>query len=178
MSCIVLIHGREALPVRAIPLIASFPADDVALSFARKQTGFERLGNLVAHHLAADGSIGDLLPREWDRVEDSLAALTLELETKDPGRVLARPEWTIRSVLCLPAGVFVWRDEFEAAYAANLGRGLFMRGQRPGERDINYIAWVPPELSAAIFEGLPAFAVKPKPEAMALEMVPEEHEIE
>jgi hypothetical protein len=109
MSCIVLIHGREALPVRAIPYVTGWQIspDDVAFSLAQKGSGFEVLGNLRAHHLSAGRIVAEVLPKEWDGIVDRFAALTAELQAMDPDGVLLRPKWLVRSISCLPPNTFV-----------------------------------------------------------------------
>jgi hypothetical protein len=135
MNCIVEINGREAVPVRAIPYITgwSLSPDRVASGLAQSSPS-KRLSDLRAHHISPDGSIGEMLPKEWDGIEDKLEALHLELEEKNPDCKITRPEWLERSVPLLPSHCFVWRDEFEEKYRSGL-EGIFffwvISGQGP-----------------------------------------------
>jgi hypothetical protein len=156
MNCIVELNGREAIPVRAIPYITGWglSPDRVASSFAQKDTGFKRLGDLKALHISPDGSIGEL-PKEWDGIEDMLEALHLELEAKNPDHNITCPEWLDRSVPLLPSSCFVWRDAFEEKYHAARGRITFAGNQRPGDADLNFNPRIPPEHVNVVFEGMP-----------------------
>jgi hypothetical protein len=187
MNCIVELDGREAIPVRAIPYITGWglSPDVVASSFAQKDTGFERLGDLRAFHVSPDGSIGDMLPRDWDNIEDELEAFHLKLEAKNPDHRITRPEWFRRSIPLLPPCCFVWRDEFEEKYQSSLQGRFFVSGGkaarldeaedlRPGEREFNYNPRIPPEMIEAVFEGFPGQSRKIPEEAAPVTQAPEQ----
>ena len=155
MNCIVKVNGREAVPVRAIPYVTgwSLSPDLVVRSFAQPIDSFRRLGDLRAHHISPDGSIGEMLPKEWDGIEDALDALSLELKAKNPDNGITRPEWLNSSVHLLPSHCFVWYDEFVREYHAARTKILFV-GERQGDADLNFNPRIPPEHWDAVFEGM------------------------
>ncbi|MCM8640533.1 hypothetical protein, partial [Accumulibacter sp.] len=54
----------------------------------------------------------------------------------------------------LPAGTFLWKDEFERAFLrAYSPHNLIWIDERPGDRELNYEPLIPKELQEAIFEG-------------------------
>jgi hypothetical protein len=109
----------------------------------------------MAHHISPDGSIGDMLPKEWDGIEDMLKALDLELEAKNPDNDVMRPEWRSHSIPLLPSHCFVWRDEFENEYRAAQERNIFIDEQRQGDADLNFNPRIPLEHLDVVFEGMP-----------------------
>lgn len=153
MNCVVIIAGREAVPVRAIPFVTgwqSFSPDAVAEGLAhRLESG--KLEGLTAYHIASEGSISAMLPKEWDAPVDALDALSKKL--KEAGRH-SRPEWREQSILELPSHCFVWRDEFEKT-VIDWWRILHIVGERPGDKALNFTPRIPPSLEEAVFEGMP-----------------------
>mgnify|MGYP001766867989 CR=1 FL=1 len=152
MTCVFIIAGREAIPVRAIPLVdgwRSFTPDEVARGLAhRNESG--KLEGLTAYHIASDGSISAMLPKEWDAVVDALDELSTTLNEAGQSRSV----WRERSIRELPSRCFVWRDEFERC-AARWWRMVHIVGERPGDKALNFAPRIPPTLEDAVFEGVP-----------------------
>lgn len=117
----VWIDGREALPVRAIPYVAGwdklYHPESVARNLARKVGApFDRLRNLVAYHRPA-GKPLQVMAHEWNAVvvqvkgfETGLQELRTDIEATDDHVGIAA--WEKGAAMKLPAGVFVWLDEF------------------------------------------------------------------
>ena len=169
MNCVVIIAGREAVPVRAIPFVTgwqSFSPDAVAEGLAhRLDSG--KLEGLTAYHIAGDGSISAMLPKEWDAPVDALAALSKKL--KDTGGY-SRPAWREQSILELPSHCFVWRDEFEKNVTGWWWK-LLIIGERPGDKALNFTPRLPPSVEDAVFEGMPkGVAAVPHPPATEAEL--------
>ena len=127
VNVIVVIDGREAIPVRAIPLLTDWDTmgpDSVALAFAwdehiYRSEGFNayRIENNIAKSIEA---------RWWKNVLCvQFDALHHELKRQETSGILSEQEglrqWRIASLPLLPEGVFVWKDEFEPLYVIRYG---------------------------------------------------------
>ena len=153
MNCVVIIAGREAVPVRAIPFVTgwqSFSPDAVAEGLAhRLESG--KLAGLTAYHIARDGSIAAMLPKEWDGPARALDALSAKLNEMEGD---SYPAWREQSIPELPSHCFVWRDELEKN-VTDWWRRLHLVGERPGDKELNFTPRIPPSLEEAVFEGMP-----------------------
>lgn len=154
MNVVVMIDGREAIPVRAIPFVTGWgmSPDVVAKSLART-TFFDRLEGVKAYHLSADG-VAPMLPKEWDGIEADLAIFSDKLQATETVEQENYPVWRRESISLLPSACFLWRDEFEAAFrTAYSEKRLHLADEREGERDLNFMPRVPPDLAAVVMEG-------------------------
>lgn len=153
MNCVVIIAGREAVPVRAIPFVTgwqSFSPDAVAEGLAhRLESG--KLAGLTAYHIASDGSIAAMLPKEWDGPARALDALSAKLEEMEGD---SYPAWREQSIPELPSHCFVWRDEFDKN-VTDWWRELHLVGERPGDKELNFTPRIPQSLVDAVLEGMP-----------------------
>ncbi len=62
--------------------------------------------------------------------------------------------WRRESVPLLPAGVFVWKDEFEQAFvSAYSPKSLGWLDERPGDRELSFSPMIPSELREVVIEG-------------------------
>lgn len=156
MNVVVLIDGREAIPVRAIPFVTGWwlSPDLVAKSFAHPDS-WRWMGEVAAHKLDGGTISGPLSPQEWDGVESRLQALDATLMDVSDDREQTRPIWLRKSVLLLPAGVFVWKDQFEAYfYRAYSPERLNWGGEHPGDRELHFSPLIsPPNLRSLVLEG-------------------------
>lgn len=108
MDVVFEFRGRKAVPVRALPWMTRwwFGADDVAFALGHEE-GYESFSKVFAYRFEGDEQV-TLRSLDWDRVEialEELASLTLP-----------REEWEARATTALPAGAFVWLDDWERAY--------------------------------------------------------------
>jgi hypothetical protein len=142
MNCVIEIDGREAVPVRAIPFIAGWLLSPDALASSFAQSDFNRLGDLRANHITPDGQVAKMLPKEWDTIEARL--LSLSISEQDG-------EW---DVSCLPSHCFVWRDEFEESFRRAIEK-TEVCDARPGDKELNFDAFIPSESWDAVLEGMP-----------------------
>jgi hypothetical protein len=113
---VIKVHGRDALPVRAIPFVTDWvlSPDVVAKNFARKaRRGFEKLQNTETYELR-DGQIFHLDAEKWGVYVVALEGLDAELKRQFPESDRGFDAWLTSSVAKLPAGVFVWLEEFKA----------------------------------------------------------------
>lgn len=156
MNVVVLINGREAIPVRAIPFVTGrwMSPDVVARSFALTDH-WRNMKEVSAYQLLGDVIHGPVLPKEWDVVEDLLQALEKRLKSLSDDRTETRPTWITESTLLLPAAVFVWKDQFEQYFRAEYSPQRFhWIDERPGDRELNFSPMImPPELRSAVMEG-------------------------
>lgn len=193
MNVVVLIsdhngHAREAIPVRAIPLLTNwsfFSPDVVAQVFAgdEEQRGFIS-GELQAFHLENDQV--NPLKREWWVCWAARELPALSKKIKDTGLAseVGYQQWREESLPLLPAGVFVWKEDFEQFHALNWdGRFRILSSSIPtgdgGDdvnppigrahaafiddgltalerwRELDFAPYIRPALSAVVLEGVP-----------------------
>jgi hypothetical protein len=151
------IAGREAIPVRAIPFITGWmiSPDQIARDMARRNVDsvFCVLRNLTAHHLVAD-TLASILPKEWDDVCVRMDALKARLDAKHANWNAGYAEWREASFQLLPAGVFVWKEEFEAELGQRQAEGeVSLTAERPGDRQLNYQPMIDRVVWANVIEG-------------------------
>lgn len=154
MNVIVVIEGREAIPVRALPYVTGWTmsSDVVAKSLART-TFFDRLKGVKAYHLSSQG-VAPMLPKEWDGIEADLAILTDKLMATQTIDQENYPAWRRESIPLLPPACFTWRDEFEPAFRRAYSPQRYpMLDEREGDRELNFMPRVPPDLAAVVMEG-------------------------
>lgn len=123
MNVVVLIQGREAIPVRAIPLLTNWifwtpdivadvlagHGDDHAFVFGDLQAQRLEDGKLLA------------FPSSWWKSWPAreLQALSQRIKATELTHEVGYQQWRSESLPVLPAGAFVWKDEFEQLHARN-----------------------------------------------------------
>lgn len=110
------ISRYECLPVRAIPYVTRwqwYGPDTLAKYLARNYPS-DSTSALTAYRLSGK-KVVEVEACEWDPVLTGMELLKSELEWKFSSSEERRVEWRRRAVGELPAGMFVWRNEFEAA---------------------------------------------------------------
>lgn len=113
------IDGREALPVRAIPYVTGWnklTPDVVARYLAQDDTVVTEWHMPLSAFHYISGTPVAVAPRDWEGVAVKLKGLDAELCAMDESAGYAA--WRERASLILPAGVWVWLDEFERMYQA------------------------------------------------------------
>lgn len=125
MQVTIEINGRQALPVRAIPLLTDWRGlspDQLAKILAGDSDHWPSFDGLTAYRLHPDGSTEPIPPRWWASwVVGKLQATSEAIEAAQTSHATGRQQWRSESLAQLPAGVFLWRDEFEAAHAREYG---------------------------------------------------------
>lgn len=115
---IFLVEGREAIPVRAIPLMTvweTLSADRLAnwLSHCRFSTGHH---TLFAWRMEDDVPT-KIAPNWWRNFcVEQFGVLDRQIRSETNDEAAGYQRWQRESISVLPAGTFVWRDEFEAIY--------------------------------------------------------------
>ena len=116
MKVIVEIEGRNAIPVRAIPFLtnwATMSPDVVADALAGATHHFRGLASF-----RIEGSVQKKISTTWweNFPCRQLKALSDEIKAKETTHETGYQEWRSRSIPILPAGVFVWQDEYETRH--------------------------------------------------------------
>ncbi len=137
LNTIVEINGRKALPVRAIPLLTDWRGlspDELAQILAGDSDYWPSFDGLSAHRLQPDGSTESIPPRWWASwVVRKLQAISDTIKARQITHETGVQQWRGESLVQLPAGVFVWLDEFKAAHANEYGPGgMRARGNPTG----------------------------------------------
>lgn len=154
MEVVVQVKDREAIPVRAIPFVTGWmmSPDMVAAALAFTDL-MKRMKDVFAYHVHPTG-FSKMLPKEWDNVEADLQSLSDKLKATEEIDQESYAEWRSRSVGLLPAGVFVWKDEFERAFSAAYNSAhLGLMDERPGDRDLNFTPRIPAGMHRTVLEG-------------------------
>ena len=193
MKLIIQIQGREAVPVRAIPLLTNwkfFTPDLVAQVLAGDKAldGFV-VGTLQAFHFQ-DGAV-TAFPKIWWKswAARELRACSETIKSNQPSHEPGYQQWRDESLPMLPAGAFVWKDEFERLHAQNWDRrfrvfGCVSSGDSEDEqnspisrnlvtfveegltsleewRELDFSPYVRPALWSVVMEGVPQQQVAP-----------------
>jgi hypothetical protein len=116
VKVIVEIEGRNAIPVRAIPFLtnwATMSPDVVADALAGTAHHFRGLSSF-----RIEGPVQKKISTTWweNFPCRQLKALSDEIKAKQTTHETGYQEWRNRSIPILPAGVFVWQDEYETRH--------------------------------------------------------------
>ncbi len=155
----VLIAGREALPVRAIPFVTgwSLAPVELAAELAQTRKNFTCLKGLIAYHVQ-DGAPCRVLPKEWDAVEAKIKGFEADTQAQFSDDDKGFAVWYRECVHELPPGVFVWRDEFEAAWSVGMDdESVTILDEREGDRELNYQPILEGIASATVLAGFSNF---------------------
>lgn len=152
----VRISGREAIPVRAIPYVTcwTISPDALAREFSGKLSApFARLIGLQSYHVKG-GCIVQTLPEEWDGIVVALEAFEADIRFRFPDRTQGYYQWRQRSANKLPAGVFVWREEFECVYLKDrIVKTGNLTAIRQAGRVLTYAPMITGDVAGSVFAG-------------------------
>lgn len=166
-----MIGGREAIPVRAIPLLTDWNVmwpDAVAKVLAWDEFYFNFEG-LCAYRIE-ESEVKPIKATWWRgfAVRD-LKALSDRIKAGQVTHDAGHQKWRKESLAELPAGVFVWKDEYVPMYqwqygpdalARSLGRELTQSERQ--ERELNFDPFMRPELYSLVMGGFEFSAIKAK----------------
>ena len=113
-GALISINNREALPVRAIPYYSAWrlPPDLLANEFS---LGTIELCSWLRHtptyHMVNDEPV-KILASEWNDSDLALKSLAIKLKSEFKNDDQGHEAWRTNSVTKLPAGAFVWLDDF------------------------------------------------------------------
>jgi len=113
MSVVVLINGREAIPVRAIPLVTGGRLSpdtlvDALIPVSRFPDPMQPEA-LCVDEGAQSWSKFDFM--QWEGIRDRLERLSKQLNPKKKPRHKTQADWTDGAINLLPDGVFLWRED-------------------------------------------------------------------
>ncbi len=158
MKATLLIDGREAVPVRAIPFVTAWRLSPDALikDLARHEHRRKYKDYLRSFQFDPANAHPEILPAEWDQVLVQLNALEnrLDLGFAEGSELISYAQWRDQSPAVLPKGCFVWRDEFDEAMKC--GRMTAALHEHEKELTWNYFPLVPDDMAATIMEGFDA----------------------
>ena len=123
MNVIIQIQGREAIPVRAIPLLTYwhfFSPDVVAQTLAAEGFGRAHVhGELQAYRLE-EGVVMVMRQSWWGSwTARELRAHHEKIKATGVHDEVGYQQWRDESLPILPASVFVWKEELESFHARN-----------------------------------------------------------
>lgn len=126
MNVIVMIDGREAIPVRAIPFLTNWETmspDAIAEALAHEdELHWDYFFPLTA--LRFESSQPKPIAASWweNFPAKHLSAISATLKARETAGELTHEqayiEWRRQSLLELPSGVFVWKDEFAFCHSS------------------------------------------------------------
>jgi hypothetical protein len=131
VNVIIQINGREAIPVRALPLLAEWGTmhpQKIAGALGRVTDDdcrplFENLHDMNAFYVE-DGSVNPVAAYHWrDHIYRNLQALSDTIKHSEITHETGHSEWRVRALGVLPKDAFVWRDEYELIYDRTYGIG-------------------------------------------------------
>ncbi len=127
VNVVIQVKGRDAIPVRAIPFLTSwqlFTPDVLAKVLAQDDevTAAHGMRELTAYRV--EGGNVDPISAIWWRnfACRELKLLSDTISASQSSHDAGYQQWRWQSVVKLPAGVFVWRDEFVQGYERQLVR--------------------------------------------------------
>ena len=155
MNVILIIDGREAIPIRALPYVTGWTMspDVVAKTFAHADHWTTKLMNMHAFHFS-NHNYAAMLPKEWDGVLADLVSLSNMLQMDEELEGGNYSAWRRDSIPLLPPACFMWKDEFEKAFKQAYSKEkLFLMDERVGDRDLNFSPLVPETLQDKVMQG-------------------------
>ena len=134
MNVVVVIQGREAIPVRAIPFLTNWEtmSPDVVATALAGEDFMSKFKHLRAYRLEF-GAVKSIDQRYWGNfISQNLSGLSAKLRLDHPQHEIGYPTWQSESWKLLPAGAFVWKDEWEVEYHRRYGLGKYIRMTESG----------------------------------------------
>jgi hypothetical protein len=178
MNVVLTIDGRKAIPVRALPYVANMAETPDSLARACAEPHYDELGkNLTVRNRYALHSYGLdddgfhlVPPAAYQPILVDLDCLTKKLKDAERIEFENRATWRREAVLLLPAGVFVWLDEFQKWFA--LTRPLDLdRVPTPDDDEITELRYesgevnlaplIPQDLYSQVMSGFEQIAAVP-----------------
>lgn len=117
---------REAIPVRALPFITGWNFSPDAIANAFSQTDEARRMRGVRSSRIRENSLTHIAPVDWEHVKVAMDGLDDKLPRGSGGYA----DWRGESIKLLPAGVFVWLDEFSMAFNSDFSPSNWLPDSR------------------------------------------------
>lgn len=156
MDVLITIDGREAIPIRAIPLLTDWQVlspDAIAKALAGDELWFPQFIALTAYQIQ-DGTCKAIPAKFWDRLlMPKIEALSARIKQEAPDGI-GRARWLHESLCVLPAFAFVWRDEFEDCFWRKYGPN----GEVSRDVELDLSPFIPElEKQKLVMEGFEAY---------------------
>ena len=157
MNVVITIKGREAIPVRAIPYLTDWEvmSPDVVADALTGEDEFNPQFKELRAYRFDDDTIKVVNPNWWANFPArELKALSDRIGQSEISHETGYDDWRRDSLKLLPAGVFVWRDEFETCFWRRFGPegetvfvitpgGEFGRRRRAESIELDYNPFIP-----------------------------------
>ena len=190
MNVIVLVEGREAIPVRAIPLLTNWQVmspDEIASALAHEEN-YENFHGMDAYSLE-NGAVTPIPANWWERFPcRHLKAISERLKATELSHEVGYQSWREESHLVLPAGAFVWKDEFEMCYQKVYGPNgsniwsthaasfpkkerVLKKKERVLKLALDFNPFIPQNRTAMVMEGFELQQTDSQPQAVPVETV-------
>lgn len=173
MNVVVFINGREAIPVRALPFVApDHMSPDAIVRLLGHADESGRFRQVFAYQLLPHACSVRVQPTEWSRIAYRVHALDDRIAKEEESGAITEnigmDRWKDGSIKLLPAGVFVWKDEFTSAHFEGYIRGLATADEyKQGGYDPIFFPLIsPPELRRVVMEGFEDFLLSEVPERL------------
>lgn len=149
------VDGRECVPVRLLPFMTDWLplSPDVVAKLFSGRDSFGRAFTMSSFQLHPNGRYTALKQRSWDAVDNDLETLATDLKRREEFEFQLEREWRESSINRLPAAVFVWKDELIAEYERIYTRRVKFLNTRPGDGELSFAPYVPPEQMKVVLEG-------------------------
>ena len=123
MNVVVVIQDREAIPVRAIPLLTNwrFMSPDIVAHVLGGTGGsnVSLFGDMQSHHIE-DGKVRPMHKDWWAQFPVmEMRAISEKIQIDESSHEAGYSEWRKLSLKALPAGVFVWKDDYQMLHDKN-----------------------------------------------------------
>lgn len=165
MNVVIQILGRDAIPVRALPWLTDwwFCAEKVSEALAQDKENYPDFLNVHAYRFKGD--VVELVPgREWRNVVSYHIQNIID-------KHLPNDQWRCEASAAMPAGAFVWRDQWEQAYNSPIDGVNYLAldedldaAQKREDQALNLCAMVPPEFEHLVEEGFAKSESAPAPQ--------------
>lgn len=172
MDVLVTIDGREAIPVRAIPLLTDWQVllpHEIADALTNDDEGdFPEFASLTAYQMQ-DGECKAISAKFWERLMvPKIQGLIERIQQETLGKKVIKARWQNESPSALPAGAFVWCDEFEACFWRMYGpngetirtweHGRLIPHPRMPDIELDFSPFIPElEMQKLVMEGFEAY---------------------
>ncbi|MEF8754472.1 MAG: hypothetical protein V5B60_11115 [Accumulibacter sp.] len=160
MNVVVLINGRDAIPVRALPFVVpSNMSPDVIVTLMGRADECGRFDELFAYQLPPHGCPVRVQPSEWSRIACKIMAFHDWIKKDEESGAITKSigleKWKDDSIRLLPAGVFVWKDEFISEHRRDYIQGQVSEDEyKQGGYDPNFEPLIYPErLQRVVMKG-------------------------
>lgn len=147
---------HEAIPVRALPFITGWIFSPDAIANAFSQANEARRMREVRSFRIRENSLTHVSPVDWEHVKVAMDGLDDKLP-RSPG---GYADWRGKSIKLLPAGVFVWLDEFSMAFNRDFSPSNWLPDSRGEYPVLNFDPMLPEGMTTIIGEGFPQYQLE------------------